>query len=157
MKIRDTEQRAGQLFDTGSYCAESVLQAIAEAIGRESLVPPGIATGFCSGMARTAGPCGALTGAIMALGLVSGRTSPDQSVEPSYAQVQRLLEAFEYRFGSSNCGDLLNCHLGTPAGQASFREQKLGERCRAYTMGAAGIAAAILAGEEVSGTTPAGD
>lgn len=144
MNPEKIEERAAQLFDEGLYCAESVLKALAEACGREDELPAGIATGFCSGMARTAGPCGAVTGAIMALGMESGRDAPGQSVERNYTQVQRLIEEFESRFGFSNCGDLLDCHLGTPAGQDRFRDQDLGARCRGFTGGAAGIAAAII-------------
>ncbi len=161
MDIQEIEARAAQLFDQGHYCAESVLQALAEASGHADRLPAGIACGFCSGMARTAGPCGALSGAVMALGLESGRSEPGQSVEHNYHQVQRLIGQFEERFGSSNCGDLLNCHLGTAEGQARFREQRLGTRCREFTLAAAGIAATILAEDaqepaaaEASGTAP---
>lgn len=153
MNADEIEKRAAQLFDEGLYCAESVLLALAEARGRGHELPPGLATGFCSGMARTAGPCGALSGAIMALGLESGRSGPAQSVEHNYSQVQRLIGRFEERFGSSNCGDLLNCHLGTDAGQARFREQRLGTRCREFTLAAAALAASIIA-EDATADTP---
>ena len=144
MNIKKIERRTAQLYDEGLYCAESVLQAVSEACGHRCDSLPGIATGFCSGMARTAGPCGALSGAIMAFGLESGRTGSGQSVERNYSQVQRLIDEFENRFGFSNCGDLLNCHLGTVAGQERFREQRLSERCRSFTIGAAVIAAEII-------------
>ena len=47
----ETSQRSRELFDSGFYCAESVLLAIAESQGIESDLIPRIATGFCSGIA----------------------------------------------------------------------------------------------------------
>ena len=91
-----------------------------------------IATGFCSGVARTGGQCGALSGAIMGLGLLTGKKEPGGSVDENYAQVQKLVEQFEKKFGSINCQELTGCHLGTEAGQASFRENNQIENCLTY-------------------------
>ncbi|HOO88447.1 MAG TPA: hypothetical protein PK442_12150, partial [Synergistales bacterium] len=46
---------AADSFLSGLYCAESALLAVAEARGTRSELIPNIATGFCSGMARTCG------------------------------------------------------------------------------------------------------
>jgi C_GCAxxG_C_C family probable redox protein len=58
-------QRSIELFTSGYFCAESVLMAIAESQGIQSDLIPKIATGFCSGIARTGSICGAVCGAIM--------------------------------------------------------------------------------------------
>ncbi|GBD95663.1 MAG TPA: C_GCAxxG_C_C family protein [Nitrospirae bacterium] len=68
-----------ELFDSGYYCAENVLLAIAESQGIQSDLIPKIATGFCSGISRTCGMCGALSGAIMSLNLLYGRSSPEEN------------------------------------------------------------------------------
>ena len=95
--------------------------AVAESQGIESDLLPKIATGFCSGLARTSGLCGALTGAIMALNLLTGRSEPGASVERNYALVRELIDQFENKFGSTNCMELTGIDLGTEAGQAQFR------------------------------------
>lgn len=141
----EVRKSAEDSFAAGLYCAESVLLALAKAQSVESEVVPGIASGFCGGMARTCGTCGAVTGAIMGLGLTLGRSEPGESVQPAYAATQRLVAEFEKEFGSRDCHVLLGCDLGTPEGQATFREKKLGERCAHYTGRAAEIAATILA------------
>ena len=69
-------QRSLELFRSGYFCAESVLQAIAENQDIQSDLIPKIATGFCSGISRTGGMCGAVSGGIMGIGLVAGRNSP---------------------------------------------------------------------------------
>lgn len=140
----DAGDAARRRFDQGLYCAESVLAAVARQCGIESPLIPAIATGLCSGMARTGGPCGALTGGILALNIAYGRDSAGDAVEQNYRQVQRLITAFETAHGATRCDALLGCHLGTPEGQRAFREQRLHERCREYTASAARLAAGLI-------------
>ncbi|MBW8011897.1 MAG: C_GCAxxG_C_C family protein [Chloroflexi bacterium] len=97
------EHRSIELFKSGMYCAESVLKVVAEANVIESDLIPAIATGFCSGIARTGGLCGAVSGGILGLGLITGRNSPGESVEKNYTQVQELIKKFEEKFGDTNC------------------------------------------------------
>ena len=74
-------QRSTELWDSGLYCAESVLLAVAESLGIRSDIIPRIATGFCGGVSDSGGMCGAVSGAIMAIGLAAGRSSTEQSAE----------------------------------------------------------------------------
>lgn len=136
---------AEELFASGLYCAESVVTALARDQGLYSTLLTKAASGFCGGMARTCGTCGAVTGAIMGIGLALGRSAPGESVGPSYIATQQLIREFEQEFGSRDCHVLLGCDLGTPEGQAMFRERKLGELCRQYTGRAAEIAARAIA------------
>lgn len=143
--LPDPGAHARELFDSGFYCAEAVLLALAKHAGVESSVIPSIATGFCSGVSRTSGPCGAVSGAILGLNVVFGRDRAGVSVEPNYAAVRRLVSEFTAAFGSTNCRELLGCDLGTPEGQKTFRESGLRDRCREYTAVAARTAAALCA------------
>ncbi len=139
----DPQERGKALFDSGYYCAEAVLMAVAGHNGIESPLIPAIATGFCSGLSRTAGMCGALTGGILGLNLVYGRDREVETVEQNYAAVRRLIAEFEAICGSTKCDQLLGCDLGTEAGQQTFRENKLHERCRRFTATATGLAVAL--------------
>jgi C_GCAxxG_C_C family probable redox protein len=131
-------------FTSGLYCAESVVLALAKAQGIESELLPKVATAFCGGMSRTCGTCGALTGAIMGIGLTLGRSNADDSVQPSYAATQELIKEFEQEFGARECHVLLGCDLGTQEGQEMFREEGLNAQCTKYTGKAAEIAARII-------------
>jgi C_GCAxxG_C_C family probable redox protein len=135
---------AAQLFDRGLFCAESVLTVLAHRQGVHSDLVPAIATGLCSGVSRRAGMCGAVSGAVMALGLAYGRKDEGDRVDRSYVAVGAFMDAFEREFGSSNCAGLLGCHLGTAEGQQTFREQKLITRCRTFTQRAAELAAGLI-------------
>ena len=99
--------------------------AVAEKHNIHSDIIPGIATGFCGGMSRTAGLCGALVGGIMALGILFGRKSSDDSHKKIYALSERLVRDFEKQFGSRNCSDILGCDISTRDGQAVFEANKL--------------------------------
>ncbi len=140
----DTPRRAGALFESGWYCAESVLLAVAEQRGIDSQIVPGIATGLCGGVARTSGMCGALGGAVLVLGMELGRMSPDDSVEPCYAAVQELLTRFEAEHGALGCTDLTGCDLGTDEGQAAFEATGARHQCTRFTEAATRLALEIL-------------
>ncbi len=127
------EENVEALCTTGLYCAESVLCAIADDHKIDSPLIPGIATGLCSGMARTCGTCGALTGGILAINMIHGRPTPDQSVEGNYARVKELVNRFAEKYGTTNCAELLGCDLDTGEGQQKFKEQNLAEKCGSYT------------------------
>lgn len=142
--VMNVRKDAEDSFASGFHCAESIVLAIAKSQGVESALLPKVATAFCGGMARSCGPCGALTGAIIGLGLVFGRERATDSVQESYGPTRKLIQEFEKEFGARNCNDLLGCDLGTPEGQAAFRERKLHVRCREYTGKAAEIAARLI-------------
>lgn len=140
----NVRKSAEESFASGLYCAESVVLALAKAQGIESDLLPRLATVFCSGMARTCGTCGALTGAMMGVSLALGRSDAKASVQPSYDATQRLIREFEQEFGARDCHVLLGCDLNTAQGQATFRDQRLGQRCAQYTGKAAEMAARIV-------------
>lgn len=142
----DPGSNSQDLFDAGFYCAEASLMAVAKHHGIESPLIPAIATGFCSGLSRTSGMCGALTGGILGLNLVYGRERERESVEQNYAAVQRLVSEFGAACGSTKCSELLGCDLGTAEGLQSFRANRLHERCREYTAMATRIAVSLSDG-----------
>jgi C_GCAxxG_C_C family probable redox protein len=137
-------QRSMELFKSGFFCAESVLLAIAESQGIQSDLIPRIATGFCSGVSRTGGMCGAVSGAIMGINLVAGRNAPDESIELSYTLTQELINRFEKQNGSVNCRQLMGCDLATEAGQQYFVEYNLMNSCLKYAEEATRMAFSLI-------------
>ncbi|KGY11210.1 hypothetical protein NM22_16635 [Vibrio tubiashii] len=131
-------------FNSGLLCAESVVSALATYQNQQHEVLPKIATAFCSGMSRTCGTCGALTGAIMGISLGLGREDKAESVEKSYQATQKLVSRFETEFGSKNCHELLGCDIGTDEGLRKFKTDGLRTNCVEYTGRAAELAVQIL-------------
>jgi C_GCAxxG_C_C family probable redox protein len=142
-------QRSEELFQQGFCCAESVLQAIAESRGIQSELIPKIATGLCGGVARTGGICGAVSGGVLAISMVAGRTGAGQSPDANVPLVRAFLSEFETKFGATNCERLIGCRLDTPEGQRFFKDNKLREnKCRIFTKEAAGMVGAIVERED---------
>ncbi len=121
-----------------------MLSAVAEFYKIESELVPAIATGLCAGLARTGNVCGAVSGAVLSINLIKGRKSGKESIDDCYSLVRSLLKEFEATFGSINCARLTGCDLGTPEGQAYFRENNLIVQCRRFTLEATGMALKIL-------------
>jgi C_GCAxxG_C_C family probable redox protein len=129
IRMTTLSEQAIFFWNSGYYCAESVLLAAAKHQGIESELVPKIATGFCSGMARTGGMCGALSGAVMALSMLYGRTGQEYDRTALYEKIQRLSAEFQEKFGSTNCSTLLGLDLGTEQGQQDYRARKLSSFC----------------------------
>ena len=104
-------------FAEGFNCSQAVVSAFAEDLGLEEETALRIATGFGGGMGRMAETCGAVTGAIMVLGLRHGAATPDRAAkERAYQQVVEFVRRFKARNGTTTCRELLGCDIGTPEG-----------------------------------------
>lgn len=117
---------------------------MAESKNIQSELIPKIATGFCSGISRTCGTCGAVSGAIMAINIFYGRNLPDELVDKNYIMIKKLINIFERKFGSTNCKNLIGCDLETEEGQNTFKSNNLIERCKGYTEEATRMAMSII-------------
>jgi C_GCAxxG_C_C family probable redox protein len=138
------EAVASACWRQGLFCAESVAVALARHQGIDTPLLPAVASGFCGGMGHTRGPCGAVTGAIIGLGLAFGRRGPDEPTQPVYEAVTALTERFTAEFGSTDCATLVGCDLATAEGQRTFREQGMHRRCAVFVARATAIAAGII-------------
>lgn len=119
--IADCADAAREYFSS-LFCAESVLLAVARAHGIESDLIPRVATGFCSGMGRTGGLCGAVAGGIMAISLIHGRDTGDDGVDETYARVVALRRLVQQKWGTISCYALTGCDFTTQEGQERFRQ-----------------------------------
>ena len=93
-------------YKGGLNCAESTLRCLIEA-GVIDAPPEAVRmmTGFGGGMQRGT-TCGAVVGAVAALGWATGRTEPGQSREASARVVREFLRRFEESFGTLDCRTL---------------------------------------------------
>jgi C_GCAxxG_C_C family probable redox protein len=76
-----------------------------------------VSCGFGGGM-RRGDTCGAVTGALMVLGLRFGaRDASDTSAKAAvYSKVEEFQSRFESHCDSVSCRDLLGCDISTPQG-----------------------------------------
>ncbi|MEN6317604.1 MAG: C-GCAxxG-C-C family protein [Syntrophaceae bacterium] len=118
--------------------------SVAESKNIQSELIPKIATGFCGGVARTCGMCGAVNGAVMAINIFCGRSTPDVPYEISYAPVQKFIKSFTDKYGSTNCKELIGVDLGTEEGRKKFLTNNLRKQCKNYTEEATRMAMSII-------------
>ena len=149
MDTKQVEEKAKKMFGAdGLFCAESVLTAVSAEAGVISPLIPCIATGFCSGIARTSGMCGAVTGGIMALGILYGRDNAEQSSETIYEKVQHFIQAFEKEYMSTNCFELTGFDLSKEEERQAFFDKGMMEKCRQFTGRAASLVTELISSEE---------
>jgi C_GCAxxG_C_C family probable redox protein len=133
-------EMARDLFANGRNCAQSVLCACCAPADRDMGMK--VAQGFGGGLARSGRVCGAVTGALMAIGLKCGNADPKD--DAARQKVQKASEAFLAEFerasGAVNCRDLIGCDLSTPEGHKKFMDEGLRARiCVPLVERAAGI------------------
>ncbi|MHC4636270.1 MAG: C-GCAxxG-C-C family protein [Planctomycetota bacterium] len=114
-------------FESGYNCSQAVVGAYCEQFELEQDKALKIAAGFGGGIGRSGGICGALTGAIMVLGLKYGSsdTEDKQGKAKTYEIVSDAIKRFEERNGSVICRDLLGCDIATPQGRKTASEKDL--------------------------------
>ena len=119
-------ERALDLFSRQFNCAQAVLAALGPAEGLTEHDCLRIAAPFGGGIGRLGETCGAVTGAIMAIGLRYGAAAArdPETKTALYERVRDFVARFKARHGSIICRDLLGCDLGTPEGvqQAKVRD-----------------------------------
>jgi len=112
-------------FRDGCNCSQAVFSTYAEAMGMDRETALKVAAGFGGGMGRMAETCGAVTGAIMAIGLKHGNAEAKdmEAREETYKLVRQFADEFQAKHGSLDCRDLLGCDISTEEGRRQARER----------------------------------
>jgi len=114
------------MMHEGFNCAQSVLVACGPAYGLDRDTCLRLAAPFGGGMARSGEACGALTGALMVVGMARAvPSSAPEDKDRNYAEARVLVERFREELGSLSCRDLAGVDLATPEGLEAFRAQGL--------------------------------
>ena len=133
-------------FANGCNCSQAVLASFAQRLGLDTPTAIRLATGFGVGMAR-GGACGAVTGAVMVLGLAGGGGGPGGAAAKTatYARVQEFYDQFIDRHGTIICRDLLGVDPSTPQGlEQARREQRFQTVCTRFVADAASLVETML-------------
>lgn len=125
----DRSEKAKELFLSGYNCAQSVMLSFADDLKFSKELAQKVAAGFGGGMGKRQETCGAVTGAIMVLGLLRGEevNNNEELKTTAYSAVKDLVHDFVAIYKTTNCRDLTGCDLNTPEGAAKFREEKIME------------------------------
>ncbi len=120
-------ERALDLFSKQHNCSQAILAAFGP---QEGLAEPDcvrLAAPFGGGIGRLGETCGAVTGAIMVLGLrYGGQTTTDPRAKAAmYERVRDFVARFKARHGSFTCRELLGCDISTPEGFRQVQERNV--------------------------------
>ncbi len=98
-------------FMAGYGCAQAVLLAFADLTGLDDDTAARLASSFGGGMGRMREVCGAVSGALMVLGLAEGYTELKDTAAKSahYARVRDLAERFKARCAEGGRGGSIVC------------------------------------------------
>ncbi|MES9996516.1 C-GCAxxG-C-C family (seleno)protein [Desulfovibrio aminophilus] len=130
MNRKEIKEKAEEAIESHFNCAESVFSSVCRGVGFGAEMPVRVASCFGGGVGRTFSElCGALSGGLMALGLVVGRDSPAASCERAYDLAAEFRQRFIARHGASICGEILD----------RFGDQKNWEGCKRLVSDTAGM------------------
>jgi C_GCAxxG_C_C family probable redox protein len=143
-------ERAEDMFRDGFNCAQSVLAFCGGRYGLDRQMALRIGEAFGGGMGRMGLTCGAVTGALMVIGLKYAKLTKEDTAsrQKSVELVLRFRDAFEARNGSISCKELLGCDIGTPEGfQQAADRGKFRDLCPKLVRDAVEIVEQLLESE----------
>lgn len=122
----DYTQKAVTTYKNGFHCSQAVLSAFSGKFGMDEQTA--LKLGGCFGGGMCCGEvCGAVTGALMVLGLQYGHSDAQdvQAKTLTNAKTMEFINAFKTENGSILCRDLLGYDVSVPEDLAVIREKKL--------------------------------
>jgi len=111
---------------SGNYnCAQSVLSVFSPELGLDRKTSLKVATPFGGGIAHMDELCGAVTGALMVLGLRHGMFKDEDlaAKERTYALCQEFAVKFKSRNSSLKCTQLIGLNLSIPEDYEEAKEE----------------------------------
>jgi len=133
--------KAAAMFKKGFSCSQAVLGTYCEQFGLDKKQACKISCGFGGGM-HIDQTCGAVTGAVMVIGLKYGRTRADdvEAKMKTAKMVAEFAKKFKERHGSVSCTELLGCNISTLEGYQEAKKRDLFKQvCPKYVISAAEI------------------
>jgi len=137
-------ESAVTVFGQSFNCSQAVFSAFASQFGLDKDTALKLASPFGGGMARRGEICGAVTGALLVLGLVRGADTPTGKDE-IYRLSQEFMRRFEKKHSTLLCRDLIGSDLSTPEGWQKAKETgKFTNACPILVRDAAEIVQTLL-------------
>jgi C_GCAxxG_C_C family probable redox protein len=145
--IQKRSAEAVAAFSRGASCSMAVFSAYAPGLGLDAETAASVASPFGAGISRTGEICGAVSGALMVIGLAQRKEDirDTASREKVYALAQRFIAEFTARNGSVMCTDLVGYDLSQEDQYREAKEQKgFATRCPRLVRDAGEILEKIL-------------
>jgi C_GCAxxG_C_C family probable redox protein len=134
-------------FQSGITCSSAVFSAFSDELELDDKTAKKIACGFGAGISRTGNICGAVSGAIMVIGLRYGKAEQgdDAATEKTRALTRQFIQEFTQKNGSANCTELLGYNLSNQDEyEAAARQNLFRTKCPDLVRDAVAILEKIL-------------
>jgi C_GCAxxG_C_C family probable redox protein len=139
---KDRSQTAVERFKQGFSCSQAVLSAFSDEFGLDLNLALKISQPFGGGIAHRGEICGAVSGALMVIGLKLGRTQAKDipARDRTYESVTHFIQKFENLHSSIICKELLGYDLGSEEEYKKAEKEGLFENlCPKFVQNAADI------------------
>jgi len=136
------QDEANACFMGGFTCSAAVFSTFAPDLGLDAMTAKKIACGLGAGISKTGNICGAVSGAILVLGLKYGKGTPNDNAatDKTRALVREFICEFTAQHGSINCTELLGYNLNVPEEYERARNSTLFvTRCPVFVRDAVAI------------------
>lgn len=143
----DKVDEALDCFKQSFNCSQAIVSTYGPGFGLDRETALKASALFGGGIARSGETCGAVTGALMVIGLALGK--PNAEDKEAVKQANRMANLFLERFRKRNftvlCRELLGCEVATPEGMKFLKENNLREQlCSRFVKDSAEILEELL-------------
>lgn len=124
--MKKNYEAAAELFNCGFNCAQSVFAIFSEKFGMQQDQALKVSCGFGGGV-RCGEICGAVSGAVMVIGLRYGqsRAEDQEGKLKCYAETVEFTDRFRKKNESIVCRDILGYDISTPGGKEMAEKNNL--------------------------------
>ncbi|MBF0548976.1 MAG: C_GCAxxG_C_C family protein [Deltaproteobacteria bacterium] len=135
-----------QLLQIGSNCSQAILAVFGEPHGVDVDLADRLGRPLGAGLGRMGQVCGAVSSAIVVLGLAQKNGLDEAEARNDLARTaQELAARFKGLHGTIMCKDLLGADISTQSGMARIKEEKLVPKlCPVFVRDAADILSEFL-------------
>ena len=140
-------EEAKKQFEKGFSCAPAVFSTYSEQLGLGKELALKIACGFGGGIGRMGRTCGAVTGAVMVIGLKHGQVdlADEESRRKTHKLVKEFIDRFTALHGSIECRELIGYDLSDSAELKLAKESEVFQnKCPSFVYDSARILEDIL-------------
>ena len=142
--MTDPSQLAAKYFEQGYSCSQALLCAFSGLTGLDGETAFKLASPFGGGIARQGETCGAVSGALLVLGLKFGPKA-GESNDAVYSMAQEFIQRFQEQHASTLCKQLIDFDISQPQELLAARAARVFHKtCPELVRSAAGIVNSMI-------------
>ncbi len=144
--MNDIESAVSHFENTKFNCSQAIISTYGPKFGVDQVSCLKISEAFGGGIANLGNICGAVSGALMVIGLAHGRAKDDdlQAKKTSIRLGEEFITKFKMRNNTIMCKELLNFEINTEEKVKLAVEQKVFENCPRFVQDSAEIIEELL-------------